>query len=415
MTTTWTGQCKSAILLALLTGITVQARAADAPEPLRKTALALNQVTGVEPTNGKILVMLEDTAGSKKLLAVAAVMVKEKQQPFNITATYILAKVAHGLKEVEISEIFYRLNASQALKVQSGRRLSQAYSGLIQLLYDNKKYAESEKVCREFLELDADESVDRYKPLVLRNMILALAKQGQVDKANDMLDRLIKAQPENWLNLELKGRIYREANLLDQAAKTYEEVIDKVKNDKRLSKEDQEEFMGDLRYRLSGVYVDLKQIEKASGHLKALLEKEPDNPTYNNDLGYIWADHDMNLTEAEKLIRKAIEDDRKQRRKANPNLKPEEDKDSAAYLDSLGWVLFKQKKYKEAKEPMLRAVKEEEGQHTEILEHLGDIHMALGEKADAIAVWKKAVDAAGSTKREQLRKTEIEKKIKANE
>ena len=91
-------------------------------------------------------------------------------------------------------------------------------------------------------------------------------------------------------------------------------------------------------------------MDKAADQLKALLVREPDNPTYNNDLGYIWADHDMNLAESEKLIRKAIDDDRRTRRKANPDLKPELDKDNAAYLDSLGWVLFKQKKYKEARD-----------------------------------------------------------------
>jgi hypothetical protein len=40
--------------------------------------------------------------------------------------------------------------------------------------------------------------------------------------------------------------------------------------------------------------------------------------------------------------------DKKQWLKTNPNRKPEEYKDNASYLDSLAWVLFKQKKYKEA-------------------------------------------------------------------
>src|SRR5262249_8263364 len=153
----------------------------------------------------------------------------------------------------------------------------------------------SEKVCREFLEIDADESVERQKPLILRSMILSLAKQQKFDRANDILDRLLKAQPENWLNLELKGLVYREANSYDQAAKTLEQVVDKIKADKRLSEEDKDPFLSRTRYELSGIYVDLNEIDKAAGHLKALLDKEPDSPTFNNDLGYIWADHDMNL------------------------------------------------------------------------------------------------------------------------
>jgi pentatricopeptide repeat protein len=408
------GRALAALALLAVLALAGTTPAADDTAALRKKALQLNRLTGTGPINGETLALLEDPAGTKKLLAVAVPMAKEKDQPFNLNATYILARAAHGLKDSAAAETFYRLNADQALKLQSGQQLGQAYSGLIQLLYDNKKFAEVEKICKEFLELNAEESVDRFKPAILRRMILAMAKQGQVDKAVELIDRMIKAQPDNWLNLELKGRVYREASVFDQAAKSYEEVIDKIKNDKRLTKEEQQDFIADLRYSLSGVYVDLKQIDKASEQLKALLEKEPDSPTFNNDLGFIWADNNMNLDEAERMIRKAIDEDRKQRRKANPDLKPAEDKDSGAYLDSLGWVLYKKKKYKEAKENLLKAVEQEEGRHVEIYDHLADVLMALGEKAEALAVWKKAVEVAGPSRREQDRKAEVEKKIKAN-
>src|SRR5262249_15525634 len=140
------------------------------------------------------------------------------------------------------------------------------------------------------------------------------------------------------------------------------DLLDVLAKDKELKEKAKEDFADEIRYRLSGVYVDLKQISKATKHLETLLAKEKDNPTYNNDLGFIWADNDMNLEEAEKLIRRALDEDRKLRRKAIPDIKPEQDKDNAAYLDSLGWVLFKRKKYKEALTPLLEAVKQEEGQ-----------------------------------------------------
>src|SRR5207245_655211 len=125
-------------------------------------------------------------------------------------------------------------------------------------------------------------------------------------------------------------------------------------------------------------------------HLQTLLKKNDNNPTYNNDLGFIWADHDMNLDEAEKLIRKAIVEEKKLRKKAGVPMA--EDKDNAAYLDSLGWVLFKKKKFKEALEPLLEAVKQEEGQHLEIYDHLGDVYIALEQTDKAIAAWKKGLE-----------------------
>jgi predicted negative regulator of RcsB-dependent stress response len=81
----------------------------------------------------------------------------------------------------------------------------------------------------------------------------------------------------------------------------------------------------------------------------------------------------------------------------------------------MGWVLFKQKKYKEAKEFLLKAVADEDGQHLEIYDHLGDVCLALGEKAEAVKAWKKAIEVANSSKREQERKAALAKKIKDNE
>jgi tetratricopeptide (TPR) repeat protein len=125
----------------------------------------------------------------------------------------------------------------------------------------------------------------------------------------------------------------------------------------------------------------------------------------------------MNLDEAERLIRKAIELERKNRdelRKSG-DLLPEYDHDNAAYLDSLGWVLFKKKQYSEAKKPLLEAIKLRDGENIEILDHLADVHMALGEKAEAIAVWKRALGIDVTTRRDLKRRAEILKKLKAAE
>ncbi|HXG13095.1 MAG TPA: tetratricopeptide repeat protein [Gemmataceae bacterium] len=398
----------------LLVCLAVAAAAAD-DDALRKRALELNYVTGSDAIEGQVATLVQDAAGTRKLLAAAQAMIKEKDQPLNVNALYILGRAAQLLKEYEAGRAFYRAYADQALKLQSGMRLAQAFGGLIDVLYASEKFEEAVKVCREFLEIQGDDNVTRFKPVVLRRMIQALARQGKSEEALKLVDNLVKAQPSNWLALELKGWVLREAGQYDESAKVYEEVLDRINKDKGLTKEEREEFGADVRYLLSGVYVDAEQVDKAAEHLKALLAKDPNNPTYNNDLGYIWADHDMNLDEAEKLIRKAIDEDRKQRKKLNPDLKPEEDKDNAAYLDSLGWVLFKKKKFKEAKEWLQKAVELPDGQHVEIYDHLGDVHWALGEKAEAIAAWKKGIEVAGSGKREQKRKAEVEKKLKEHQ
>ena len=80
-------------------------------------------------------------------------------------------------------------------------------------------------------------------------------------------------------------------------------------------------------------------------------------------------------------------------------------------LDSLAWVLFKKKNYAEAKKHLLEAVKGDEGRHVEIFDHLADVHIALGEKKEAVEVWKKALELENVSKRDEARKEEIKKKL----
>jgi tetratricopeptide (TPR) repeat protein len=399
--------------LALARGESQADKSADAA--LRKKALELNDITGSAPMRGRLQELIDDADGTKKLLTVAVKMAKEKPQPFNRNASLVLALAAENFKEVEISATFYRINAKQSARLLSERSLAQAYLGLIQMYADNKKFDESEKVCREYLNMpgDEDETIERLRPLVKRRLILAVARQGAHDKALKLVDELIKEDSRNWLNRALKAQVLRAADKLEEAANIYLDVIERVTKDDRVPKEERDDYIDEYRYALSGLFVDLNQIDKAAEQLKALLAREPNNPTYNNDLGYIWADHNLNLAEAEKLIRKAIEEERKERRKARANLKPEEDRDNSAYLDSLGWVLFKQGRAKEAKPYLLQAIKDKEGQHIEIYDHLADVCLALGEKAEALATWKKGLDSTTSSKRDQKRKAEVEKKVKS--
>jgi predicted negative regulator of RcsB-dependent stress response len=74
-------------------------------------------------------------------------------------------------------------------------------------------------------------------------------------------------------------------------------------------------------------------------------------------------------------------------------------------------VLFKKKQFAEAKKHLQEASKTPDGQHVEILGHLGDVHMALGEKTEAIAVWKKALEVENQGRRDTSRKEFVRKKL----
>lgn len=402
----------------LLIGSPITANASYQDDAILKNLLIFNFITGEEAVKNKIVEVLKNNEKAQKIIEGAQKLNPADEKKLNGNAYWFLAKIAQELRENDAAVDFYNKFLVDAKKLGSGKKMAAGYGPLIQILFDTKKYKECEKLCSEFLDITLEDEaafipILRLKPVVFRRMVLCQSRLGEVDKAIERVEKLYKDQPDNWLNLELKARILREVGRTADAEKAYQDLIVKIDLDKRLGKEEKEEFLEEIKYTLSNVYVELKKIDKAADILKALVEKNPDNPTYHNDLGYIWADNDLNLEEAEKLIRKAIEIERVLRKKIK-NLKPEFDKDNSAYLDSLAWVLFKKKNYVEAKKLLVEAIKDEEGQHIEILDHLGDIHYAMGEKAEATKVWKDALNFAGSSKREQDKKKEVENKIEKN-
>ena len=88
----------------------------------------------------------------------------------------------------------------------------------------------------------------------------------------------------------------------------------------------------------------------------------------------------------------------------------EEDPENSAYLDSLGWVLFKRGKAKEALEPLEKAAKGERLDVT-ICEHMGDVLFRLQDYARAKEFWIKAEGFASKSTPPGKRLPDIRKKL----
>ena len=60
------------------------------------------------------------------------------------------------------------------------------------------------------------------------------------------------------------------------------------------------------------------------------------------------------------------------------------------YIASMGWILFMQKRYAEARVYIDQAVKNDADSSAVILEHAGDIHAMAGDAGEAVRLWRLA-------------------------
>lgn len=112
---------------------------------------------------------------------------------------------------------------------------------------------------------------------------------------------------------------------------------------------------------LASLYEEEGNISRTLELVKKALEIEPENPIFQNFLGFMYAEIGTNLDEALVLIEKAL--------KKEP--------ENGAYLDSLGWVYYKKKDYKKAYKYITEALKYMP-EEKELQDHLDAVKKAMG-------------------------------------
>jgi len=140
--------------------------------------------------------------------------------------------------------------------------------------------------------------------------------------------------------------------------------------------------------------VDLQQTGDWAGaerDLTLALKQKPDEPELLNFLGYSWIDRGEKLPQALAMVQKAVDDD------------PQ----SGAMLDSLGWGYYRLGDYKTAVEKLEAAVVIEAGD-PDVNNHLGDAYWRVGRRIEARFQWNRVLTLEPTPK---LR-AEVEAKLK---
>jgi tetratricopeptide (TPR) repeat protein len=277
------------------------------------------------------------------------------------------------------------------------------YGSLLRVLWKEQKFAEIVQLCREgLLKSRATNQI-----LFHNELAKALARLDKMDEALQEADRAIQfaGDSDKLVVRNLRVRILMQAEKYDEAEKDCVAMLQQYSAPADIV---------DIRYLLSAVYNANRQLAKSEEQLETILKIDPTNATVNNDLGYTWADQNKNLEKAEEMIRLAIEMDRRQRQMSR-TASADADQENAAYIDSLGWVLFRRGKNEEACKQLELAVHLPEGaEDSTVWDHLGDVYYRLERVDQARAAWERSNHLFEKENRRKMdeRHQEVQRKLK---
>jgi len=212
-------------------------------------------------------------------------------------------------------------------------------------------------------------SVDPASPLYWAarlRVALALDALGQTDEAKAELQKMADEQPTRPEPLVELGDILRGHDQFAEAVHAYDAAI------ARLGTIDKSSWR--ILYSRGVALERSNQWPRAEADLKRALELKPDQPLVLNYLGYSWIDKGENLSEALKMIERAVQ------------LRP-----SDGYIvDSLGWAFYRLGNLSKATELLEHAI-ELLPEDPTINDHLGDVYWRTGRVVEARYQWRRAL------------------------
>jgi tetratricopeptide (TPR) repeat protein len=235
--------------------------------------------------------------------------------------------------------------------------------------FDNKKYLEAQKIMLEAVELFPNE--------YFVNFILGLSSSllGQNDTAAIYLKKAVDLNSQDVNTISAYAYTLNQLKQQDSAVKYLNKAL--------LLNPDDVNVLGTLAL----IYKEKGLIEKSDSLYEKALLINPDDPIINNNFAYSLSTRGLQLERALELV----------------NIALQKDSLSSAFLDTKGWILYKLRRYDEAKYYVEKAI--EVGLPSAVItDHLGDIEFKLGNKQRALELWKKALEIDPTKK-------EIEEKI----
>jgi tetratricopeptide (TPR) repeat protein len=293
-----------------------------------------------------------------------------------------------------LSEAVAEVKAQSASMPSRKRFLGVLYQQLGQLYRDTQNYQAAVNTYEEFARLGDDEDrrarlliMDTYRmakelpkalqagkeavakypkdPEIKSNYALLLGETTQTDEAVKLLRTQLNgtaADRDTYLNV---AQIY-------ERARRYKEAEESARAAEAIAGSPRDNEM--TWFLLGAIYERQKLFDQAEAEFKKALEVNPKSAAVLNYYGYMLGDQGIRLDEAQSLVQRALA----------------EDPYNGAYLDSLGWIYYKQNRLSDAETTLRKAV-DREGHDPTIHSHLGDVYAKSGRPELAAAEWEKSL------------------------
>jgi tetratricopeptide (TPR) repeat protein len=251
---------------------------------------------------------------------------------------------------------------------------SQGWVRLGGLYYDNAKYSEAEKVMSEAIEnFPQDYAV---------NFILglSLAQSNKQQEAKVYLKKSVELNPYDVNTLSAYAYTLSQLKENESAVEYLNRAIILAPTDVNL--------LGTLGL----IYNSMGKLTESDSIYERALQIDSANALVNNNYAYSLSERDLQLERALKMVKIAVE----------------KEPENSSYLDTIGWVYFKLGNYEEAKKYLEKGLTVS-GDRAVILDHLGDVLYKLGLKEEAISNWQKAqsIDPNNENLKKKIEKGEL--------
>lgn len=188
-----------------------------------------------------------------------------------------------------------------------------------------------------------------------------LAEEGKADQGANELRGLLGGKQDRMIYLQM-AQIYEMGKKWNEMGKALDEA-DKLST----TPEDRDR----VNFMRGAMLERQKKYDEAEAEFRKVISTQGSQyASALNYLGYMLADRNVRLDEAYDLVKKALD----------------LDPDNGAYLDSLGWVYYRQGKLDQAEGLLQRALQLQPD--PTVHDHLGDVYLKEGKIREAIQQWQ---------------------------